>query len=93
MTTPPNTLIAPLDDAVEEFCRFVQSLGPDITAQETWGPKEVLAHLVFYHELYVAQVEAFLAGSPVDLPRGRYSDLNAAAVQRYRDLAAQSPVP
>lgn len=78
--------MAPLDDAVEEFCRFVQSLGPDTAAPQPWGPKQVLAHLAFYHELYVAQIEVLLAGAPVDLPRGRYSDLNAAAVQRYRDV-------
>ena len=86
MNPSPDSLFAPLDQAVEDFCRFMQNLPPEATAQRDRGPKEVLAHLVFYHELYVAQAQAFLAGTSVDLPKGRYSELNAEAAERFRDV-------
>ena len=86
MNPSPDSLFAPLDQAVEDFCRFMQNLPPEATAQRAWGPKEVLAHLVFYHELYVAQALAYLAGTRVELLKGRYSDLNAEAAKRYRDV-------
>jgi hypothetical protein len=75
-----------LRTTVEAFCRFVEGLPADALAEQEWGPKEVLAHLVSYHELYVAQVEALLAGAPIEPPQGRYSDLNAQAVARSRDV-------
>ena len=84
--TSLDSLSAPLDQAVEDFCQFIQNLPQEDATQRAWGPKEVLAHLVFYHELYVAQAQAFLAGSRVKLPKGRYSDLNAEAAERCRDV-------
>ena len=65
----------------------MQNLPPEAATQRAWGPREVLAHLVFYHELYVAQAQAFLAGTRVDLPKGRYSDLNAEAAEQCRDVS------
>lgn len=79
-------LFASLDQAVEDFCRFMQNLPPEATTQRDQGPMEVLAHLVFYHELYVAQAQAFLAGTSVDLPKGRYSELYAEAAERFRGV-------
>jgi hypothetical protein len=45
----------------------------------------VLAHLVYWHELYVAQVEALRGGPPAGLPEGRFSDLNDVAVALSRN--------
>ena len=84
--TSLDSLFAPLDQAVEDFCWFMQNLPQEAATQRAWGPKEVLAHLVYYHELYVAQAQAFLAGTRVELPKGRYSDLNAEAAERCRDV-------
>jgi len=72
-----------LETTVEDFCRFIERL-PKAAVIEEWSPKEVLAHLVFWHESYVAQVEALLSGTPFELPRGRFSDLNARAVDINR---------
>lgn len=75
-----------LSTTVEAFCRFIEGLPEDDLVEQEWGPKEVLAHLVYYHQLYVAQVAALLAGAPFEPPQGRYSDLNAQAVALSRGV-------
>jgi hypothetical protein len=52
--------------------------------EQDWEPKEVMAHLVYHHELYVNLAEAFLAGTPAALPKGRFRDLNARAIAASR---------
>ena len=52
---------------VEGFCRFIVGLPKTTLVEQEWGPKEVLAHLVFWHESYVAQIEALMGGAPFEL--------------------------
>lgn len=73
---------------VGAFCHFIEGLPEAALAEQAWGPKEVLAHLVFYHESYVAQVTALVAGEPCPLPEGRFRDLNAQAVAANRGVPA-----
>lgn len=54
--------------------------------EQDWGPKEVLAHLVYHHELYVNLVEAFLAGTLMEPPKGTFRELNAQAVAASRGI-------
>jgi len=77
---------ARLGTTVEEFCHFIEGLSQATVLEQDWGPKEVLAHLVFWHESYVAQIEALRAGHPFELPQGRFGDLNAQAVAANRDV-------
>jgi hypothetical protein len=83
-----------LRDTVEQFSAFIQALPADALAERPldeafreWGPKEVLAHLVYHHELYVRLVEATLSGAPAQPPAGTFRELNAQAV------AANAGVP
>jgi hypothetical protein len=73
-----------LTTTVESFCRFMEQLPGAARQEQPWGPREVLAHLVYWHELYVEQVEALRGGPPAELPEGRFSDLNALAVAQSR---------
>jgi hypothetical protein len=75
-----------LDKAVAVFCRFIRDLPETDLVEKAWGPKEVLAHLVFYSENYVTQVEAILAGQPAEPPWGRWDDLNARVVEASRGV-------
>jgi hypothetical protein len=77
---------ARLAETVDRFCQFVTSLSTSARGDQDWGPKEVLAHLVYHHELYVNLVEMFLAGTPVAPPKGRFRDLNADAVAAGRGI-------
>jgi hypothetical protein len=71
-----------LTRAVEDFCRWIEHLPAEKTRAQEWGPREVLAHLVYWHEHYLAQSEAILAGKAFPLPAGRFRDLNVAAVEK-----------
>ena len=78
--------LAELTNAVEDFCGFIETLPRSSSKEKTWGPHSVLAHLVYYHELYVRQAQAFLSDKPVKLFRGAYYELNAQVAQRYRNI-------
>lgn len=75
-----------LEATVNRFCQFIATRPASALADQPWGPKEVLAHLVYYHELYLRLLEASLTGRPEQPPRGRFSDLNAAAVTQSRGV-------
>jgi hypothetical protein len=84
MTSSSN--LKRLTDTVEAFCIWIESLPPRSLLPREWGPWEALAHLVFWHEYYLNQTRASLAGKMVPLPAGRFSDLNALAVANFRAL-------
>ncbi len=76
-----------LVETVDRFCQFITTLPADTLVEQAWGPKEVLAHIVYHHELYVNLVEAFLACAPAEPPRGRFRELNEAAVTASRGVS------
>ena len=76
-----------LSNTVNQFCQFIEGLPAQALIEQDWGPKEVLTHLVYYHELYVSLVEACEAGAQIAPPEGRFSDLNAAAVAANRGVS------
>jgi hypothetical protein len=77
---------ARLVETVDRFCQFITTLPASALEEQDWGPKELLAHLVYHHELYVNLVEASLSGTPIVPPRGRFRDLNAQAVAASRGI-------
>ncbi len=91
---------AALQTAVSDLHVFLHGLPSEALQPKAWGPREVLAHLVFWLETYATQVEAMLAGDPPPRPVGSYDQLNQAAVAasqsatlvdlRQRHLAASS---
>ncbi len=80
-----------LKTEVEAFCTLVEHLPEHALREQEWGPREVLAHLVFWHEQYASQLQARLAGRPYPLPQGRFRELNDWAIEaaRLRSIAAQ----
>ena len=75
---------ARLTATVDRFSRFIKTIPASALVEQEWGPKEVLAHLVYHHELYVKLVEASVSGLPVAPPKGRFRELNAEAVAASR---------
>lgn len=69
-----------LTASVEAFCGTIGKLPARAFLEKPWGPRQVLAHLVFWHETYVRQVEAGLAGIGWLFPEGTLKELNARAV-------------
>ena len=82
-----TSAVGMLREAVNEFCRLFRELPEEALVDKTWGPREVLAHEVFWMESYVAQLEAILAGGPPEPPRGEYDELNAQAVEANRGVS------
>lgn len=74
--------------AVDQFCRYVRSLGD--VPPKAWGPREVLAHLIFWQESYLLQTEAILFERTFDLPIGSFDELNARAAEASRDVPTPS---
>lgn len=73
-----------LGKTVEAFCEFVKAQ-PDGSNPEGWGSHEVLAHLVYHHESYVAQVRTRMDGSEYEPLDGKWREINAQAVNAFRD--------
>jgi hypothetical protein len=69
-----------LTASIEAFCRIVEQLPAHSFLVKPWGPRQVLAHLVFWHEIYVRQVEAGQAGIGWLFPVGTLKTLNEEAV-------------
>src|SRR6266511_6260393 len=76
-----------LHDAVDTLHRFIRTLPPAALVEKVWGAKEVLAHLVFWIESYILQLEAIQAGSVPLPPQGRFDDLNLQVVAASRGVA------
>jgi hypothetical protein len=75
-----------LRSAVASFVDFIAKLPAGDLAPAPWGPREVLTHLVFWHETMVSTIEALLAGRTPDLPQGTFAEVNARAVASNRDV-------
>lgn len=82
----PARAIEELRQAVAEFRRFIMELPDEARVEKLCGPKEVLAHLIFWLESYVIQIDSLLAGETPILPQGHFDDLNARAVEASRGV-------
>lgn len=84
-----NAALAKLRQTVESFISYILSLPPEQLAPAAWGPREVLVHLVFWHETFVSTIQALLDRREPNLPRGTFAELNAAAIRAN----AAVPIP
>jgi hypothetical protein len=71
---------ARLTSTVTRFCQIMERLPVHAFLEKPWGPRQVLSHLVYWHEDYVRQIEARRAGKGWLLPEGGFKELNARAV-------------
>lgn len=81
-----KTELEKLRRTVESFIYFMNRLPEEHLAPADWGPREVLVHLVFWHETYVSTIEALIAGRTPDLPEGTFAELNAQAVRQNAEV-------
>ena len=74
-----------LDAAIQSFTGFVRSLPAaemEPSRRESWGPREVLIHLVFWHEQCAQIASAIARNKEPFLLKGTGRALNDAAVAR-----------
>lgn len=79
-----------LRSTVDEFCQFISKLPPAALEEKAWGPKEVLAHLEFWHQSFVSQAEAIVTGNPLELPQGRFGDISMRVVAASRNVSVEA---
>jgi hypothetical protein len=80
-----NHPVEALDGAIQSFTAFVRSLPAaemEPSSRESWGPREVLIHLVFWHEQYARIASAMARDKKPFLLKGSARALNDAAVAR-----------
>jgi hypothetical protein len=77
---PSSQDLARLTTTVDHFIEIMRRLPARAFLDKPWGPRQVLSHLVFWHETYVRQIEARRAGKGWLLPQGGFNELNAQAV-------------
>lgn len=70
-----------LRETVNEFAAYLESLPPALTSPQAWGPREVLAHISYWHERYVEIIESAAAGHEPSPLSASFRDLNARAVE------------
>jgi len=74
---------AKLDQAILSFITFARSLPARMmepSKTEHWGPREVLVHLVFWHEQYNQIAAAVAANQQPKLLPGTFKEINRLAV-------------
>ena len=80
--TDIETLIAALDHAVNRGLEYFEGPGPQSAARlEDWGPREVLCHMVVWHQSTVEGMESVLSGGPPNRLTAHTDEMNARAVQ------------
>jgi hypothetical protein len=77
---PSTELLRRLSETVDGFCQMIEHLPARALLEKPWGPRQVLCHLVYWHEIYVRQIEARQAHKGWLLPEGGFKELNAEAV-------------
>jgi hypothetical protein len=74
-----------LDELVDRLIGVIDDLPESKLRPAAWGPREMLVHIVFAHEMYVRNLSAVAKGEPPPLWVGRYLDQNAQALESNRD--------
>jgi len=77
---PSAELLGRLSATVDGFCQRIEHLPARALLEKPWGPRQVLSHLVYWHETYVRQIEARQAHKGWLLPEDGFKELNAEAV-------------
>jgi len=72
--------VARLSDSVEAFARALESMSETPLTGGAWGPREMLCHIVFWHETYLRVAHAMNAGQdPMPLV-GTFPEFNRRSV-------------
>jgi uncharacterized protein with von Willebrand factor type A (vWA) domain len=73
--------IARLHTTIASFTQFIQELPDELLQPAGWGAREILAHIVFWHEIHAATIEAICNGREPHLLSGVFREFNARAVK------------
>ena len=78
-----------LNATVTDLTSYMASLAPEKLApsiKQQWGAREVFIHIVFWHEEYARITHERLSNQEPRVLPGTHIEINALAVEHYRDL-------
>ena len=82
-----DALLDAVESAVDEAIQYFQ--GPGATSRaiiDQWGPREVLCHFLFWHEVTIEGMQSVAhGGDPLRL-QAAADELNAEAIARHRGM-------
>ncbi|HYO42778.1 MAG TPA: maleylpyruvate isomerase N-terminal domain-containing protein [Candidatus Limnocylindrales bacterium] len=85
--------LAELDDAVAELVALARGLpDPDVVASGEWTARDVVAHLVFWHESFARNVADLAAGRRPTQLAGTYAALAARTRAELGDVGIEALV-
>ena len=85
-------LVARLADAVDELASEVERAPlPPLTGAQ-WGPREILCHLVYWHEWYAEVARSINHGEAVVPKVGAFPEFNRDSVEELGSTPVQSLV-
>lgn len=90
---PDNRSIKELRKTTEKLIDFINLLPEKtfrISFQGKWSPREVLIHIVFWHENFSLNTETLARGESPKYASGTFSELNAKAVLKNMDSSKES---
>lgn len=85
--------IEKLSNAIANFSQYIRKLpilSLELSNSQEWGPKEVLIHLVAWHEYYISILHELLLGKKPELIKGTLKEQNKLAVEKNRDKSIES---
>ena len=86
VSQPIEALIRALEQSVEAGLTYLQGPGGQARIKVgIWGPREVLCHLVWWHQATVEGIESVLAGGKPYRLYASVDEMNARAVGRLAD--------
>jgi hypothetical protein len=80
VSRPKPEWVTELDANVTEFAELIARLPRELLRPTSWGPREILAHIVFAHEIYVRELRATARGGPPELFAHTGQEQNRMAV-------------
>lgn len=78
--------VARLDHAVAKLIDVVSGLPDGLRQPSEWGPREMLVHIVFAHELYAKYLRSTVEGREPPLFEGLYREQNARALSENANI-------
>lgn len=80
--------IEKLSSTIDDFSSYIKKLPKsdlELSNTSEWGPKEVLIHLVVWHEYYCRIFNSLLAGQTPVLIKGTLKNQNKLAVENNKN--------
>lgn len=88
-----EAIVQKLESAISDFSEYMRMLPSEnfaLSKTVRWGPREVLCHIVFWHEQYCQIQSALLKGQKPQLVEGSFKENNELSVRLNKDESKET---